>query len=144
MDVIKFAKLSYDAFTPTKADPDAAGFDLYAAESTKISTNSLATVRTDIQLELPPNCYGRLAPRSGLALHHSISIFGGVIDRNYQGNVVVLLFNHDSNNDFHVEKGHRIAQLIPEMILNCRLQEVESIDFETSQRKDKGFGSSGL
>ena len=70
-------------------------------------------VKTDIRIALPVGCYGRIAPRSGLALKHSINVGGGVIDGDYRGNVGIILFNH-SDQDFLINRGDRIAQLIPE------------------------------
>ncbi|KAG7177449.1 Deoxyuridine 5'-triphosphate nucleotidohydrolase-like 2, partial [Homarus americanus] len=53
-----------------------------------------APIKTDIQVELPEDCYGRVAPRSGLSWKNHIDIGAGVIDRDYRGNVGVVLFNH--------------------------------------------------
>lgn len=72
-------------------------------------------VDTDISIALPPNTYGRVAPRSGLASKHSIHTGAGVIDADYRGPVKVLLFNLCAD-DFKVEAGDRIAQLIVERV----------------------------
>jgi len=52
--------------------------------------------KTDIQIALPDGCYGRVAPRSGLAHKHFIDVGAGVIDQDYRGNVGVILFNFGS------------------------------------------------
>lgn len=57
---------------------------------------------------MPIGTYGRIAPRSGLAVKHSICVGAGVIDNDYRGEVKVLLFNH-SDVDFAVHRGDRIA-----------------------------------
>lgn len=62
--------------------------------------------------------------RSGLAWKHHIDVGAGVIDRDYRGNVGVILFNF-SQLDFQVTKGDRIAQLIVERIYTPDLMEVE-------------------
>ena len=101
--------------------------------------------KTDIQIELPLGCYGRIAPRSGLAANHHIDIGGinnkpaqtfqlitlslllqlaGVVDQDYRGNVGVVMFNH-SQQAFKVIKGDRIAQLICEQVLYPDIEEVE-------------------
>lgn len=98
-------------------------------------------VKTDIAIQLPDHCYGRIAPRSGLALHNFIDVGAGVIDKDYKGNICVLLFNH-SNFDFEIKRGDRIAQLICEVIVYPELVEIK--DLGKSSRGDKGFGSSGL
>ncbi|XP_063229280.1 deoxyuridine 5'-triphosphate nucleotidohydrolase [Bacillus rossius redtenbacheri] len=97
-------------------------------------------VKTDIQIELPPGCYGRIAPRSGLAYHNHIDVGAGVIDEDYRGNVGVLLFNH-SEQPFVVKRGDRIAQLICQRIFYPDLVEVE--DLSDTERGENGFGSTG-
>lgn len=69
------------------------------------------------------------------------SIPAGVIDEDYRGNVGVVLFNH-SNEDFKVNKGDRIAQLICERIYYPDLVEVSNLS--ESKRADGGFGSTGI
>lgn len=50
-------------------------------------------IKTDLQVEIPEGCYGRIAPRSGLAHKNFIDVGAGVIDSDYRGNVGVILFN---------------------------------------------------
>jgi dUTP pyrophosphatase len=77
---------------------------------------------TDLQIHVPEGFYGRIAPRSGLALHHHIDIGAGVIDENYRGNVAVILFNH-SDKLFVINRGDRVAQLICEKVYYPVLEE---------------------
>jgi dUTP pyrophosphatase len=58
-------------------------------------------VSTDLKVAIPPTCYGRVAPRSGLAWKHSIDTGAGVIDSDYRGPLKVILFNF-SDVDFEV------------------------------------------
>ena len=58
-----------------------------------------------------PDCYGRIAPRSGLALKKFIDVGAGVIDSDYRGEIGVILFNF-GNEDFEINMGDKIAQLI--------------------------------
>ncbi|XP_006817345.1 deoxyuridine 5'-triphosphate nucleotidohydrolase-like [Saccoglossus kowalevskii] len=95
---------------------------------------------TDIQIQLPDGCYGRVAPRSGLAVKHFIDVGAGVIDQDYRGNVGVVMFNF-SESEFEVKKGDRIAQLICEKIYMPELEECEKLD--DSERGVGGFGSTG-
>lgn len=92
-EVLRFVKLSENAHSPTKATPDAAGFDLYSAYDYEIQPSGKVLALTDIQIAVPSNCYGRVAPRSGLAHKNFIDVGAGVIDRDYRGNVGVILFN---------------------------------------------------
>jgi dUTP pyrophosphatase len=97
-------------------------------------------VKTDLAIKLPPGWYGNIAPLSGLALHHHISIGGGVIVGDYHCNVCVIIFNH-SVNLLHIRHGDRIAQLICERIVYPDVCEVEKSD--EIVRGSGGFGSTG-
>ena len=111
---------------PTRGSPDAAGYDLYMLIDTQIS------------IAPPPGTYGRIAPQSGLAAKNMIATGAGVIDVDYRGVVLVLLFNH-SDEDFRVKQGDRIAQLVLEKIATPTIEQVENLDKTT--RGDQGFGS---
>eukprot|EP00973_Karenia_brevis_P001412 191111-Karenia_brevis.AAC.1 len=63
----------------------------------------------------PQGTYARIAPRSGLAARHKLTVDAGVIDAHYRGAVAVLLHNH-SNEDFQVTAGDYIAQVVVEKI----------------------------
>ncbi|KAG7483038.1 deoxyuridine 5' [Solea senegalensis] len=91
--VLRFAKLSEHATTPTRGSTKAAGYDLYSAYDYTIAPMDKAIVKTDIQIAVPHGCYGRVAPRSGLAVKHFIDVGAGVVDEDYRGNVGVVLFN---------------------------------------------------
>ncbi|CAL1534641.1 unnamed protein product [Lymnaea stagnalis] len=137
---LRFAKLSEHATAPTRGSPLAAGFDLYSAYDYTIPSRGKEIVKTDIQIALPDGCYGRVAPRSGLAAKHFIDVGAGVIDQDYRGNVGVVLFNF-SEEDFKVSKGDRIAQLICERIYLPELKEFSTL--EETERGTGGFGSTG-
>jgi dUTP pyrophosphatase len=81
---------------------------------------------TDLQLVAHEGFYGRIAPRSGLALHHHIDIGAGVIDKDYRGNVTVILFNY-SDKVFVINRGNRVAQLICEKVYYPVLEEEEKV-----------------
>lgn len=139
--VLEVKKLSPNAILPTRGSAFAAGLDLYSISSQLVPKNSRALVKTGLSLAIPPNHYGRIAPRSGLALNSGIDIGAGVIDSDYRGEVCVLLFNFGEA-DFLVAEGMRIAQLIIEKISIPAVIEVESLS-DTS-RGAGGFGSTGL
>jgi len=138
--VLRFAKLSEHAKAPTRGSVDAAGYDLYAAEEKVIEPGKRACVKTDIQIEVPSGTYGRVAPRSGLAAKHGMDVGAGVIDKDYRGNVMVLLFNF-GDAAFNVHPGDRIAQLVLEKISMAELEELPTLD--ETDRGDGGFGSTG-
>ncbi|XP_030434294.1 deoxyuridine 5'-triphosphate nucleotidohydrolase, mitochondrial isoform X1 [Gopherus evgoodei] len=137
---LRFAKLSENASAPSRGSARAAGYDLYSAYDYVIPAMEKAIVKTDIQISLPSGCYGRVAPRSGLAAKHFIDVGAGVIDEDYRGNVGVVLFNFGKE-DFEVKKGDRIAQLICERIFYPELEEVQVLD--DTERGTGGFGSTG-
>ena len=137
---LKVKKLSADAQLPTRGSDGAAGYDLQSIESCVILPGKRAVVATGLSFELPAGVYGRIAPRSGLAVKHGIQVGAGVVDADYRGEVKVVLFNHDSN-PYLIKSGYRIAQLILE---RCETPEVEEIfDSSDTVRGQGGFGSTG-
>lgn len=97
-------------------------------------------MKTDIALAIPDGCYGRIAPRSGLAWKHHLDVGAGVIDKDYRGSVGVVMFNF-SKTDYQVHQGDRIAQLILERIAVPPVVEVNELDNTT--RGTGGYGSTG-
>ncbi|KAJ9624823.1 Deoxyuridine 5'-triphosphate nucleotidohydrolase [Taxawa tesnikishii (nom. ined.)] len=126
---------------PTKGSVYAAGYDLYAAEEATIPARGRAwwirALRSNVRLALTD---GRVAPRSGLAAKKSIDVGAGVIDADYRGLVKVILFNFGDEN-FQVQVGDRIAQLILEKYHMCDVAVVQELD--DSVRGAGGFGSTG-
>ncbi|SCV01072.1 LANO_0F10000g1_1 [Lachancea nothofagi CBS 11611] len=138
---LKILLRSKDATIPTKGSVSAAGYDIYASKKTVIPARGQNMVPTDVSFTVPVGTYGRIAPRSGLAVKHGINTGAGVVDRDYTGEVKVVLFNH-SEKDFSVEKGDRVAQFILEKIVDdAEIVVVESL--EESARGAGGFGSTG-
>ncbi|GAA5934366.1 hypothetical protein JCM1841_003348 [Sporobolomyces salmonicolor] len=125
---------------PTRGSALAAGYDLYSAEDKTVPARGQALISTDLSIAIPEGTYGRVAPRSGLAVKHSITTGAGVIDADYRGIVRVLLFNLGED-AFELKEGDRIAQLILEKIVTPEPQEVASLD--ETVRGAGGFGSTG-
>ena len=144
--MIKVKRLTESAILPTKAHDNDAGFDIYSDEEKIIPPKSRGTISTGISIappELPYlifNIYLRIAPRSGLSVKKGIDIFAGVMDFTYRGDYIVCAFN-SSDEPFEIKTGDKIAQIIPTIILNDKIQEVSEID--ETERGAKGFGSSG-
>merc|ERR1711934_261793 len=137
---LRVKKLSPNAIIPVRGSPQAAGYDLSAAEETIVPARGKAIVKTDLAIAVPEGTYGRVAPRSGLAWKNHIDVGVGVIDQDYRGNVGVVLFNHGEQ-DLTVTKGMRVAQLVLECIVTPAVEEVE--DLEDTARGAGGFGSTG-
>ena len=122
---IRVVRLTENAIIPTRGSTRAAGLDLYSAYDLTVPARGLVSVGTDLQIQLPEGFYGRIAPRSGLALHHHIDFGAGVINEDYRGNVAVILFNH-SNKLFVINRGDRVAELICEKVYFPILEEVSA------------------
>ncbi|KAH8106319.1 dUTP pyrophosphatase [Cristinia sonorae] len=131
---------SEKARLPTRGSALSAGYDLYSAEKKTIPAHGKALIDTQISVAVPVGCYGRVAPRSGLASKFMIDTGAGVVDADYRGIVFVLLFNL-SDKDFEVNEGDRVAQLIIEKIHTPEVVEVEDLD--QTLRGAGGFGSTG-
>lgn len=141
---MKCYALSEDAIQPRRGSDGAAGYDLYAAEPGRILPGHRRVINTDIAVECPEGTYARVAPRSGLALKYGIDVMAGVVDSDYRGNVGVVLVNL-SGEEFKVEKGDRIAQLIFEKCVvgeSIGLHMIHGTPEETARGAD-GFGSTG-
>ena len=132
-----------NAVVPARADPGAAGYDLTSVEDVMLPPGTFKIIDTGLVFEFPNDCYGRVAPRSGLAAKNGIDVLAGVVDSTYRGNVKVILVNH-SNFTFNINSGDRIAQLIFERIYTPQLVEVEKIEeLLNTERGTGGFGSTG-
>jgi dUTP pyrophosphatase len=137
---LHFKRLHPEAQLPTRGSAGAAGLDLYAVERVVIEPGGRAAVRTGVAVAIPQGFYGRVAPRSGLAVRHGIDTLAGVIDSDYRGEILCALVNH-GREPFHVEPGARVAQLLIESIATPEPAWAE--DLEQTERGAGGFGSSG-
>jgi dUTP pyrophosphatase len=140
MGCLKFLKLNPSAVLPTRASSNAAGLDLYSVEDVVLAIGKIVPVRTGLSVAIPQGSYGRIAPRSGLAVKHGIDVLAGVVDSDYRGELICVLINH-GDSDFLIQKNDRVAQLIIEKISTPEPEWAESL--ATTPRGDKGFGSSG-
>lgn len=142
MQVFKVEKIQEDAILPFKAHTSDAGFDLFASEEVVIPSGESRSVATGIRMELPEWTEAQVRPRSGLALKHSITVLNspGTIDAGYRGEVKVILINHGKE-DFIVEKGMKMAQMVITSVLQIRME--EAVVNLNSDRSEAGFGSSG-
>lgn len=140
--ILYVRRLSDKSTVPSKGSCGAAGYDLYSPVDTVIPAKGKTTVFLDISIELPKGCYGRIAPRSGLAVKHFIDVGAGVVDRDFRGNVGVVMFNF-SDAEYRIRTGDRIAQLICERIDDStRIVETPNLVTKT-ERGVGGMGSTG-
>jgi dUTP pyrophosphatase len=118
--------------------------DLLAYEDILIPAGEWRLVGTGIAIELPHLTEAQVRPRSGLAAKYGITVLNtpGTIDEGYRGEIKVILINH-SQEDFPVEKGMRIAQMVIAPVFRPKV-EVCRGEISATTRGAKGFGSTGI
>mmetsp|Transcript_3750 Transcript_3750/g.5738 ORF Transcript_3750/g.5738 Transcript_3750/m.5738 type:complete len:145 (-) Transcript_3750:60-494(-) len=141
VDKLLVKKLTENAMLPTRGSANSAGLDLYSAESLVIGPKQRGVVSTGLAVAVESGHYGRVAPRSGLALNHGIDTLAGVVDSDYRGELKVILYN-TSEDEFPIRIGSRVAQFIIEKISMPEVQEVQ--DLNLTGRGSNGFGSTGF
>ena len=127
---------------PTYETAGAAGMDLRAAESATLAPGARCLMPTGLAIALPESFEAQVRPRSGLAVKHGVTVLNapGTIDCDYRGEVKVPLINLGQE-DFIIQRGDRIAQMVIAPVTRIHWTETESLD-ETA-RGAGGFGSSG-
>ena len=146
--------LDENAFMPTKAHEDDAGFDLYTPDDIVVKANRYAfldnaflgskgvesvIIDTGVHISIPKGYVGMIKSKSGLNVKHGL-ISEGVIDSGYTGSIVVKMYNL-SQYEKHFKRGDKIAQLVIMPISTECLELVDKLD--DTERGDGGFGSTG-
>jgi len=139
-DSIKFLGLHEDAKLPTRGSAKSAGLDLYSIEEVTLAPGERSAVKTGLAVAIPEGFYGRIGPRSGLAVKHGIDTLAGIVDADYRGQILCALINLGQET-VTLKKGERIAQLIIEKIITPEPVWAESL--EETARGAGGFGSTG-
>jgi dUTP pyrophosphatase len=137
---IKVKRLRDGARLPAQATDWSAGADLYCVEAFTLRPGERKLVATGLAIEIPPYYYGRVAPRSGLAVRHGIDTLAGIIDSDFRGELKVALINF-GDQPVGFEGGERIAQLIIERAARCDY--IWSEELSETGRAEGGFGSTG-
>src|SRR5947209_2844090 len=135
-----FKRLHPEARLPTRGSPLAAGLDLYSVERVTLAPGARAAVRTGLSVAIPEGFYGRVAPRSGLAVKSGLDTLAGVVEADYRGEILCALVNH-GDAPVGIEVGTRVAQLIVERI--ALPEPVWADDLDETERGAGGFGSTG-
>ena len=132
-------KLSNGGYMPQRAHAADAGLDLFSPETVIIPPKGAVTIDTLVHIELPMNTVGFLKSKSGLNVKYGIQS-EGVIDVGYVGSIRAKLYNH-SGEEYKVNKGDKITQLVILPILTPDLELVDELD--ETERGTGGFGSTG-
>ena len=128
---------------PNYASKGAAGMDICSAESVILRVGKRLAVATGFAFAIPHGYEVQVRPRSGLALKNGVTCLNtpGTIDSDYRGEVKVILANLGED-DFQIEKGDRIAQIVVAPVQHATMVEVDEID--ATARGAGGFGSTGV
>lgn len=132
---------------PSYGTNQSAGVDLMAAVGEPILLKPLERklIPTGISIALPEGYEAQIRPRSGLALKHGLTVLNtpGTIDSDYRGEIQIILINLGSE-DFLIERGIRIAQMILSPVSTLSWKEIEFHEESTNLNRQGGFGSTGL
>ena len=122
----------------------ASGMDLIAflKETINVKSRTSSLIPTGLSVAFLKDYEIQIRPRSGLAAKNNISVLNtpGTIDSDYRGEIKVIIYNH-GNNDFSINNGDRIAQMILAPVVKMELE--ETIDLPETIRGKSGFGSTG-
>lgn len=136
---LKVKKLTETAKILTKAHSTDLGYDLYTDEEVTISAHDTVKVHTGVALKMPAGWGGFVKDRSSVASKRKLFTVSGVLDEPYTGELLIVIYN-STNSDVKIEKGEKIAQLVPIPTTNFNLVETDTLE-ETDRGMD-GFGSS--
>ena len=141
---ILIKKTNKEVITPKYKTDGSSGVDLSAFLEKKvvIKPNSSELIPTGLRVAIPEELEIQIRPRSGLAAKESIGVLNspGTIDSDYRGELKIILFNHGKE-DFIINNGDRIAQMVLVPIVKMEFEEVDSLP--NTVRGQGGFGSTG-
>lgn len=141
---VKIKKIKKDAEIPQYATEGSAGMDLKALldESVTLKPLERKLIPTGFSIELPNGYEAQVRPRSGMSIKHGITLVNcvGTIDEDYRGEVCVPIINLSSE-EYTINNGDRIAQMIISPVTRAKMIEVEETTL--TARSSGGFGSTG-
>lgn len=137
---LQYYKMYDDVSEPIVGTEESAGADLKSYIDYDIKPNEIALINTGLKFKFPTGTYGKIENRSSMGLKN-LKIIGGIIDRDYTGEIIVCLQNNNQYN-YSIKKGDKIAQIICHNYVSPKLQEIKHV--EETTRGTKGFGSTGI
>jgi len=142
-----FEKIHPDTITPKYNYKDDSGFDLHTVEEIVLPPFGRALAPTGLKFNLPKGYEMQVRSKSGLAINHGLMVLNspGTVDLSYKGEIKVILFN-TNNSELVIPKGQKVGQaVICPVAVGRHIRFVEEIvDINSSERKDGGFGSTGI
>ena len=144
MAKVLIKKLFPEVQLPSYKTSGASGMDLMAfiKSSVTVKPKTSFIIPTGLSIAFSEDYEVQIRPRSGLAAKNNISVLNtpGTIDSDYRGEIKVIIYNH-GNNDFLIDNGDRIAQMILSPVVKMELEETS--DLPETVRGKGGFGSTG-
>jgi len=141
---VQIKKLDPSVNLPEYKTIGASGMDLVAFLKKPINLKPKTSylIPTGLSVAFPEDYEIQIRPRSGLAAKNNISVLNtpGTIDSDYRGEIKVIIFNH-GNNDFNINNGDRIAQMVLTPVIKMDLEETDNLP--ETVRGEGGFGSTG-
>ena len=141
---IQIKRLNSEVKIPSYKTQGSSGMDLMAflKNPVTIKPKSSELISTGVAVAIPEDTEIQIRPRSGLAAKSNISVLNtpGTIDSDYRGELKIILYNHGAD-DFVVNNGDRIAQMVLMPVLKASFEEVENLP--NTIRGTGGFGSTG-
>ena len=137
---LRFKRLDPRALLPTRGSSQSAGLDIYAIDDLIIGPAERVLARTGLAVAIPEGYYGRIAPRSGLATQKGLDTLAGVVDSDYRGEILCLLYNAGEES-IQLPAQSKICQLIIEKIITPAA--VWADEITDTDRGSGGFGSTG-
>ena len=140
---INIERINKRAIIPFQAHEGDAGMDLFSVEEVVLKPMERKLIHTGIKIQLPKNTEAQIRPRSGLALKTGITVLNtpGTIDEGQRGEIGITLINLGTE-EFKVEEGMKIAQMVIKPTLSLEVEEV--VELTETSRGEGGFGSTGV
>ena len=144
MPKVLIKKLNPEVELPAYKTAGASGMDLMAfiKEPVSVKPKTSSLIPTGLSVAFSEDYEIQIRPRSGLAAKNNISVLNtpGTIDSDYRGEIKIIIYNH-GDNDFIINNGDRIAQMILTPVVKMELEETN--DLPNTIRGEGGFGSTG-
>lgn len=135
---VEISTLTHRAIMPRLGSAQSTGLDLASPENYTIAPHNQTLIYTNLQMTFPKGYFGKIECRSGLALKRSLLVLGGVLDRDFRGDVAVILYNL-GDKEVRVKRGDYIAQIL--IIKNLKPQYKLVPKLAATDRGSRGFSA---